>query len=115
MNIVANIRSVGVWWKESNRQDNGERMFIHKYAGKTKHRRQEQSQQITSYNSNSTWGPATQTARKSRIMTVTELSIALSSPAIQLPLQTQLQSRSSFRLHRLYTVARLVVTSHEII
>ncbi|GBN12441.1 hypothetical protein AVEN_160564-1 [Araneus ventricosus] len=24
---------MGVWWKRSNNQDNGERRFIHKYAG----------------------------------------------------------------------------------
>ncbi|GBL99347.1 hypothetical protein AVEN_206766-1 [Araneus ventricosus] len=51
----------------------------------------------------------TKTVSKSLIMTVTELSIELSSPAFQLALQTKLHSRLSkaFAL-RLYTLARLI-------
>ncbi|GBM05336.1 hypothetical protein AVEN_46876-1 [Araneus ventricosus] len=41
----------------------------------------------------------TQTASKSLITTVTALSIALSSPAFQLALQTKVQSRSSRSTH----------------
>ncbi|GBO28865.1 hypothetical protein AVEN_35337-1 [Araneus ventricosus] len=58
-------RSVGVWCKQSNKQDNGELRFIHKYAGK--HVAQvtgtidvaqissTNGQQFTSNNSNSTF------------------------------------------------------------
>ncbi|GBM90715.1 hypothetical protein AVEN_261637-1 [Araneus ventricosus] len=100
--------------------DNGELWFIHKYLGE--HEAQvtgtidlvqisnAPGQQFTSNNGTTLSDSATQTVRKSLITTVTTLSIALSSPALTAD-ETPNDSPEALAL-RLYTLARLVVTSH---
>ncbi|GBL77645.1 hypothetical protein AVEN_152883-1 [Araneus ventricosus] len=89
--IVAQNRPMGAWCKQSNTQVNGELKFIHKYAGKhvaqvtgtidLEHISNANRQQFTGNNSSALSDLATQTVSKSLIMTITELSIAFSSPA----------------------------------
>ncbi|GBN79402.1 hypothetical protein AVEN_132140-1 [Araneus ventricosus] len=80
---------MGVCWKKSNKQDNGERRFIRKYSGK-------HEEQVTGTIAVIL---TTQTDNKSLKMTITALAITLSSPSRTAD-ETPSDSSKAFALQR---------------
>ncbi|GBN63187.1 hypothetical protein AVEN_12975-1 [Araneus ventricosus] len=119
-------RSVGVWWKQPNKQDNGELRFIRKYSGK--HEAQvigaialiqisnANRLQFTSNNSNNTFVFSNS---KSQQITNNDSNSTFNSAQLSgFPVRTADETPKSFPPFgclRLYTRARLVTTSHGII